>query len=68
MAIFDILDNRKFRYKILSEIIYKDKELKDLLDEQGSLGWEAVHLEMERTEHLGKPCRSYRIVFKASYK
>ena len=43
-------------------------ELKDLLDEQGSLGWEAVHLEMERTEHLGKPCRSYRIVLKARYK
>ena len=68
MAIFGNLENRKFRYKILSEIIFKDKELKDLLDEQGSLGWEAVHLEMERTEHLGKPCRSYRIVLKARYK
>ena len=27
MGIFGDLESRKFRYKILSEIIYKDKEL-----------------------------------------
>jgi hypothetical protein len=38
MGIFGDLESRKFRYKILSEIIYKDKELMDK---------EHTHLPME---------------------
>ena len=65
MPLFDDLGNRKYKYKILTEIIHKDKELRDFLDDQGDIGWEAVHLEMEKDTDLeGKPCRWYRIVFK----
>ena len=36
---------KKFRYKVLSEIIYTNKELMDFLNDQGDIGWEAVNVE-----------------------
>jgi hypothetical protein len=66
MAIFDT--KNKFRYKVLTTMVYKDKQLEEFLDDQGEMGWEAVSLEVDYKKDLkDKPCRWYRVVFKARY-
>ena len=66
MAIFDT--KNKFRYKVLTTMVYKDKQLEEFLDDQGEMGWEAVNLEVDYiTDAKDKPCRWYRVVFKVRY-
>ena len=60
---------KKFRYKVISEIIYTNKELMDFLNDQGDIGWEAVNVESSDFKDVkGKRCLHCTIVFKSSYK
>ena len=64
MAIFS---EKKFIYKIVTEMVYNDEELQELLDSSGEAGWEAVNLEVQYEKDFDNtPCRHYRIVFKSS--
>ncbi len=68
MGIFDNISDRKYRYKVLTEFIYDDKALQELLNDQGDMRWRTINLSYERTTDLeDNPCRLYRIVLESAY-
>ena len=66
MGIFDNKKNKKYRYKVLTEMVRNDKELQEFLNDQADLGWRPVNFTVEKITDLEDvPCRFYRIIFES---